>query len=129
MTLEEIKNFFKNDRFAMNVGCEIQAAENGHSVVIMDVNERHLNGVGIVQGGALFTLADFACAVAANAEEPAFISADGTISYFSAGRGKKLIAEATVLKSGKSLVFCEATITNDDDKLVAKASFTMCRVK
>lgn len=129
MTIEELKSFFKNDKFAMGIGCEIQSAEHGHAVVTMSVDERHLNGVGIVQGGVLFTLADFACAVAANADEPAFVSADGAISYFSAGKGKQLNAEATVLKSGKSLAFCEAVITDETGKLISKANFTMCRVK
>jgi acyl-CoA thioesterase len=32
----------------------------------MKINETHLNAVGVVQGGAIFTLADFAFAVASN---------------------------------------------------------------
>lgn len=129
MTLEELKSFFKNDRFAMDMGCEIQSAEKGSAVVTIDVEEKHLNGNNVVQGGVMFTLADFACAVAANAEGLAFVSADGTISYMSAGTGKKLIAEAKVIKSGRTLSFCETAIKDENDKLLAKASFTMCRVK
>ena len=129
MTLDELKNFFKNDKFAMGIGCEIQSAEMGSAVVTLDVNETHYNGNGTVQGGVLFTLADFACAVAANSEEIAFVSADGTISYMSAGTGEKLIADAKVIKNGRTLAFCEALIKDANDKLIAKASFTMCRVK
>lgn len=129
MTLSELRNFFENDNFAMGIGCEIQSAEKGSAVVTVDIEEKHLNGNKVVQGGVIFTLADFACAVAANAEELAFVSADGSISYMSAGTGKKLIAEAKVLRSGKTLAFCEATITDENGKLIAKSSFTMCRVK
>lgn len=129
MTIDELKTFFRNDRVAMNFGCEIVEADNQHSVVTIDVDERHLNGNNCVQGGVLFTLADFACAVAANADELAFVSADGNISYFSAGTGKKLIAEAKVIRRGKTLVFCEALLTDENGRNIAKASFTMCRAR
>lgn len=129
MTLEELRNFFSNDRVAMNFGCEIIEADNMHSVVSIDIDERHYNGNNCVQGGVMFTLADFACAVAANADEIAFVSADGNISFLSAGTGKKLIAEARVIKRGKTLVFCEAFLTDENGRNIAKASFTMCRVK
>lgn len=129
MTLSELKNFFENDKFAISIGCEIQSAEKGSAVVTLDINESHYNGNGTVQGGVIFTLADFACAVAANAEEIVFVSADGNISYLSAGTGKKLIADAKVIKGGRTLAFCETTIIDENNKLIAKANFTMCRIK
>lgn len=129
MTLEELKSFFKNDRVAMGMGCNIIEADSGHSVVTIDIEDKHLNGNNVVQGGVMFTLADFACAVAANADELAFVSADGAISYLNAGTGKKLIANAEVIKKGQTLVFCEAMLTDETGKNIAKASFTMCRVK
>lgn len=129
MTIEELRNFFSNDRFAMEMGCNIIETQSGHAVVTIDVEDKHLNGNNVVQGGVLFTLADFSCAVAANADEIAFVSADGSISYFTAGTGKKLIAEADVIKKGKTLAFCEALITDENGKKIAKASFTMCRAK
>lgn len=129
MTLEELKNFFSNDRVAVGMGCNIIEARTGYAVVTIDIEDKHLNGNNVVQGGVMFTLADFACAVAANADEIAFVSADGTISYLNAGTGNKLIAEAKVIKTGKTLAFCEAELTDENDRMIAKASFTMCRVK
>ena len=129
MTIEELKAFFANDRVATGMGFEIAEVDSDHCVVTADVEDKHLNGINIVQGGVLFTLADFACAVAANADTPAFVSADGNISYLCAGTGKKLIANAKVTRKGKTLTFCTAEITDETDKLLATASFTMCRVK
>lgn len=129
MTIDELRNFFANDRVAMGMGCDISEAQSGHAVVTIDVEDKHLNGNNVVQGGVLFTLADFACAVAANADETAFVSADGNISYLNPGTGKKLIAEADVIRKGKTLAFCEALITDETGKKIAKSSFTMCRVK
>ncbi len=130
MTFEELKNFFSNDRYAISTtGCKIISAENGKARVEIDIDDRHYNGNNVIQGGVTFTLADFSAAVAANSEEIAFVSADGNISYLSAGTGKKLIAEAEVIKKGKTLSFCETVITDENGKKIAKASFTMCRVR
>lgn len=129
MIIDELRRFFLNDRVAMGMGCNITEAKSGRAVVTIDVEDKHLNGNNVVQGGVLFTLADFACAVAANADEIAFVSADGTISYFYPGTGKKLIAEADVIRKGKTLTFCEALIADETGKKIAKASFTMCRAK
>lgn len=129
MTFEELKNFFKNDRFAAEIGCDITESSQGSSVVTIAVNEKHLNGNGVVQGGVIFTLADFSCAVAANSEEIAFVSADGNISYMNAATGKKLISRAEVIRKGRTLAFCEAVIEDENKKIIAKASFTMCRIR
>ena len=129
MTIDELRNFFSNDRVATYMGCRIIEADSNHSIVEIDIEEKHFNGNNCVQGGVFFTLADFASAVTANADEIAFVSADGNISFLSATQGSKLIAEATVIKRGKTLVFCDVVINDDNNKIIAKASFTMCRVK
>ena len=129
MTFEELKNYFMNDRVAANLGCEIIEADNTHAVVTVDIDERHHNGNNCIQGGVMFTVADFACALVANADEIAFVSVDGNISYLCAGTGKKLITEAKLIRRGKNLVFCEAMLTDENNRNIAKASFTMCRVR
>lgn len=129
MTIDELRSFFSNDRVATGLGFEIAEVDSDHCVVTADVEDKHLNGNNVVQGGVLFTLADFACAVAANADTPAFVSANGNISYLNAATGKKLIANAHVIRKGKTLTFCNAEITDETGKMIATASFTMCRVK
>ena len=67
--LEEAKAFFEKDYFAMGCGIQIDEVGEGTSKCSFEIETRHLNGGGIVQGGAIFTLADFAFAVAANTGE------------------------------------------------------------
>lgn len=129
MTIDELRDFFSNDRVATYMGCTVIEADSNHSVVEIDIEEKHLNGNNCVQGGVMFTLADFTSAVTANADEIAFVSAEGNISFLNSTQGNKLIAEATVIKRGKTLVFCDVVINDDNNKIIAKASFTMCRVK
>ena len=64
--LEAIKRHFAEDHFAATSGVEILELQRGHARAALTVEERHLNSVGMLQGGAIFTLADLAFAMACN---------------------------------------------------------------
>ena len=50
------------DRFANGSGARLTEVREGYARAELTVEERHLNAVGVCQGGALFTLADlFLC--------------------------------------------------------------------
>jgi len=55
-----IKKCFERDRFARYVGVELVEVSEGKAVARMKIREHHLNGVGIVHGAAIFSLADLA---------------------------------------------------------------------
>lgn len=68
MELEKIKKFFEDDRLAKYLNITITEAEKGMAKCVMDIDKNLLNANDFVHGGALFSLADFTFAVAANAE-------------------------------------------------------------
>ena len=78
-TFEEIDAYFKNDKFAAMAGCELVDARKGHAVVEMPITDNLRNAQGGVMGGAIFTLADFALAVACNVGEDPTVSVSNTI--------------------------------------------------
>jgi acyl-CoA thioesterase len=102
--LANIRDRFRGDRYATDVtGAEIVSAECGHAVCSLALRPDHLNANGAVMGGAIFTLADFAFAVAANGCENdgrVTVSLHNEISFLSPAKGKTLIAEARRLKAG-----------------------------
>ena len=66
-TLDQIRTRFTADRFAAEAaGATVDAAEPNYARCSMPIRPVHLNANGIPMGGAIFTLADFAFAVAAN---------------------------------------------------------------
>lgn len=128
-TLEELNEFFGKDRYAVEAtGCQIIEGRRGHGVAEMPIRDIHLNAQGHVMGGAIFTLADFALALAANTGAGPCVSVSTDINYVSSPRGQKLIATAECVKEGHRLSFYDITITDDDGRVVAKASTVTCNV-
>ena len=127
-SLEEIRARFAHDRFATDAcRCRIIEAKRGYAVCAFDIEEIHLNALGRVMGGALFTLADFALALACSIDEEATVSVSNTIEFFSAPKGKQLIASCSTEKNGRNLGFYEVHIKDELDTPVAKMIATCFR--
>lgn len=124
-SLEQVQRIFSNDRFATETtGCRVAEAGPGHAVCELDVCERHLNEKGGVMGGAIFTLADFACAVASNIGEEPTVSVAFSIQYLSAVKGKRLIATADAQKNGRTLGFYDCVVRDDLGRDIAHVTGT-----
>ncbi|MBR5534169.1 MAG: PaaI family thioesterase [Ruminiclostridium sp.] len=111
--LKQLKEKFIHDAFVSD-GLEavIDEASYGHARVSMDILPRHCNALGIPMGGAIFTLADFAFAVAANQGRDVVTQAS-QITFLKAAQGKRLIAEARLVKDGKRVCFYEVKVNDD----------------
>ncbi len=131
-TIEE-KNilFYENDRFAVNTtGIKIISAAKGSAECILFVTEKHLNALGVVMGGAIFTLADFTFTLAANVQSEERVSTlNADISFLRAAACKKLVSRASLIKDGKNVCVYNIDITNEDDKLVACVRVTGFKAK
>lgn len=123
-TLDEIRRRFKNDRFATDTtGVVIVSAEPGKAVCSLTLEERHMNENNVPMGGAIFTLADIACAVAANGfSERKTVSQQASITFLAPAKGKRLIAEASCLKEGHATTFYEVDVRDELGTFVAHAT-------
>ncbi|WKY47555.1 PaaI family thioesterase [Eubacteriaceae bacterium ES3] len=121
---EEMIKTVKKDQFAKLLGIEIQNVEEGWAEVRMTIKDEHLNGMGVVQGGVIFTLADFAFAVASNSRGYATVGIHADIDYFRPPRGEWLIAEAKELNSSKTLSHYSVIVTDKEGRLIAQFNGT-----
>lgn len=126
-TFEEIDAYFKNDKFAAMAGCELVDARKGHAVVEMPITDNLRNAQGGVMGGAIFTLADFALAVACNVGEDPTVSVSNTIEFLSSTKADTLIAMANTEKSGRHLGFYTVDVVDSAGKHIARMSATCYR--
>ena len=91
--------------------------------------ELHLtNSIGTVHGGVIMSLLDVALCTAARTLHPdslGVITIDMSTSFIGGGSGARLLAEARVLKNGRTMIFVEGEAKNEDGSLVAKAIATV----
>ena len=121
---------FEKDRFATVLcGIEPLTAEKGHAVCRMALTDNHRNAMGAVMGGAIYTLCDFAYAVASNGEgDTPSVTLSSSISFLAAPRGQTLLAEATCLKDGRRIGCYRVEVTDETGLAVAAALFDGCKL-
>lgn len=126
-TFEEAENFFYKDHFAHDAaGIRIVEFKEYYAKCKMDIQEKHLNVNGTVMGGAIFTLADFAFAVASDAVGVSYTS---SITYLNPAKCKTLFAEARMIKDGKTAIFYEIKVTDETGKDIAFVTMNGIRVR
>jgi acyl-CoA thioesterase len=114
-----IKHHFENDRFAASSGMRLLELRPGFARTALAIEERHLNNVGTVQGGAIFTLADFAFGAASKTGGKVAVAVNTNLSFLKATRSGALYAEATEVSRSRKLSVCTVHVTNDAGELVA----------
>jgi acyl-CoA thioesterase len=117
--LQAIRHHFENDRFAAASGMRLVELRPGFARTSLAVEERHLNNVGTVQGGAIFTLADFAFGAASKTAGKVAVAINTNLSFLKATRSGTLWAEATEISRSRKLSVCTVRVTNDAGELVA----------
>ena len=93
----------------------------------MAIEDYHRNALGNVMGGAVFTLADFALAVASNTGQAPSVSVSSTIDFMSASKGARLIATCDADKSGRRLGFYTTDVADDTGRRIARVTATVFR--
>ncbi len=92
-----IYNFYENDNFSKHVGIEMVEITAKSARAKLTIKEHHLNGVNIVHGGALFTLADLVFGALGYVHDQSAVSISASISYFKAVSSGTLIAEGKLI--------------------------------
>lgn len=122
--LKKLEQILKNDRFANLNDIRLVSIGKGEAQAELLISEKHLNGVNIIQGGALFTLADFAFAAASNSHGRIAVASNAGINFFKAVSSGKLTATAKEINSGKTLASYTVDITDEEGTLIAFFSAT-----
>lgn len=111
--LERARAVFGKDRFAAETGCVVEEAAVGYARCSLALEARHRNALGAPMGGALFTLADFAFAVASNFDRDVYVSTAADVHFLAAARGTTLTAEAKEIRCGRRTCLYSVTITDE----------------
>jgi acyl-CoA thioesterase len=118
--MEAIKDFFStNDLFARHCGIELMEAGEGRAVTRMKIEQYHFNGARTVHGGAIFTLADFAFAVASNSHGQLAMGISTNMNFVKAPVSGVLYATASEQSRNAKLATYTVMVTDEDENTVA----------
>jgi len=133
--LEHIQNFDRArvlleappDGWMETLGARISEAEPGRVVLELVAGPEHRHGGGVVQGGVITQIADAAMGLSLATLQP-----DGTwnttielkINFVRPAIEGRLRAVGRVVEMRQTLLFSEADVFDDRDRLVARASST-----
>lgn len=117
--MEKLKQFFKKDQFAALSGVELLSVAPGQARAKMTLHPHHLNGMGSVMGGAIFTLADFAFAAASNSHGTVAVAINVSISFLKAAQTGTLWAEAREVAKNFKIGSYTVEVRDDAGDLVA----------
>lgn len=119
--IEKLKEkFSKEDLYARSMGIELLDVSPGFAKVGMTVREDMGNFHGITHGGAVFTLADTAFALASNSHGISAVALTVSMDYLAMTvPGDYLIAIAEEAQRSRKVSNYNIQVLTRDDKLVA----------
>lgn len=111
--------------FGPKSGAKVTAIHDDHSAEgEMEIRTDTQNPMGVVHGGALFTLADTVAGTAAFTTGRTCVTLDSSMQFLAAARGDKVFCVATPKKVGRTILVYDISITDSEDRLVATGIFT-----
>lgn len=114
-----VRRLLRGDRFAAQAGISLVELARGRAVARMRLRADHLNGVAVAQGGAVFTLADFAFAAASNSHGTVAVALDTSITFVRAATTGVLVAEAREESVSRRVSVCNVRVTDERGEIVA----------
>ena len=118
------------------LGFEFVPPDEGSHIaeVTMPVRPEAFGFTANLHGGAIATLVDLACAVAAarvtnfDPTKESLVTADMHVRYVGRPRTALVVARAEVLRVGSQLIVIDCKVLDEEGHLIAVADFSMMRV-
>ena len=109
------------------IGFEAKETADGRATVMLAAGPQHANPMGTLHGGILCDIADAAMGMAfasTLAPEESFTTVELKINFLRPIWQAQLRAEGTVVQRGRTIGYVECDVTDEENRLVAKAAST-----
>ena len=123
---EKYMNYFNShDMFSVNNGIQLVELEKQHAKAELTINDNHLNYMGSLHGGLLYTMADIVAGSSLLYCEKELVTLSSHIEYLKPAICGKVIALAKAINCGKTIGRSEVAIYGGDGVLYCKALISM----
>jgi uncharacterized protein (TIGR00369 family) len=109
------------------IGFEAKDIGDGRATAVLVAGPQHANPMGTLHGGILCDIADAAMGMAFASTlgpEESFTTVELKINFFRPVWEARLRAEGRVVQRGRTIGYMECTVTDEENRLVAKAAST-----
>ena len=128
-------DFTVNLPFARLLGLELLSFDGGRAEIALTVREELTNAWSVLHGGAVMTLLDVVMANAARSpnqpgmpESPSVVTIEMKTTFMRPGLGR-LLAKGRIVHRTASMAFCEGSVFDEYDVIVAQATGTFKFIK
>ena len=118
---KQIERMLADKFICQLIGINLLEVGVGHAKAELVIKPEHMNGVGICQGGVLFSLADYALAAASNYNEDSVLSLDVSISYCRPVTSGRSVAEAKETCRTRTTALGDAIIRDEQGRVICMA--------
>ncbi len=141
MNLTEIaRKVFADDLYAtQTTGICIESADENTTVCTLQLSDIHRNAKGYIMGGVIFTIADFAFAIAANSKvlleklqgkdsQLQWVSLSSTIHFLTPAKGNTIKATTIPIRQGHSNAIYQILVTDSENRKIAHITTSGTRI-
>ena len=124
---EELKRAMhvqSENAFAVYNHIDLEHAEKDKVVIRLEINDNSKNPLGIVHGGAMYTMADCATGIAAHTDGRRYVTQTSSFHFLRNQGGGIVDAEGRVIHRGRTTCLTSVEITSGDGTLLATGEFT-----
>ena len=127
MTIHDLNNVVKRMHFNQLLGIRVTRTHKDGVTIECPLRQELMNAMGVLHGGVTATMADAAVGIALwrhNSGSRPHTTVELKINFFRPVWQAMLRAEGTVINRGRTVGYAECTITDEENRLVAKAACT-----
>lgn len=127
-----VEQVIRGDWVAAVRGITVISVDENELVIAQTIDQSDVNGVGVAHGGVLYTIADSAAGLTANAldMESRWLTETATIHHQTlVHRGERLTAACKLVADGADTRRFETVVRNENDEVVAILDSTMQRIE
>ncbi len=115
-----LAKFLEKDLFVNSIGITLTEIGKGTAAAQLTVTPGHCNAAENIQGGVVFTLADFTFAAAANSHMKIAVTLNASIQYIKGvSAGAVLYAKAKEISCKRKISNYQVDVTDETGDLVA----------
>ncbi|WP_445956339.1 PaaI family thioesterase [Yeosuana sp.] len=119
--IEVAKQSFYKQGFMKAIGAKLVSIEKGVVIIECKLNNKLTQQHGFFHAGVITSIADVAYGYAALSMMPKgsdVLTVEFKTNFINAAKTNKIVAKGSLVKSGKTLSFCEGVVTDEKQEII-----------